>query len=115
VDNAATWEITPRRCKGALGYDGYVVVPIQDSEPEKRGKDARVSSSAVNQCSWVYASERLSFRCTTERLLMRVIVANRIGEIPPSGMTKGASENVDYGGNVNPPRNRKGECGNPST
>ena len=40
-------------------------------------------------------------------------VANRIREIRPSGMRLGARRNVTYGGNGNPPRNRKGGAGNP--
>jgi hypothetical protein len=47
------------------------------------------------------------------RLQPKVTVANRTREIRPSGMTTGASGNVDHGGNVNPPRNRKGGAGNP--
>ena len=35
------------------------------------------------------------------------------GEIRLSGMKRGAWGNVAYGGNVNPPRNRKGGSGNP--
>ena len=41
------------------------------------------------------------------------MVANRTREIRPSGMKRGAWGNVAYGGNVNPPRNRKGGAGNP--
>jgi hypothetical protein len=41
------------------------------------------------------------------------MVANRTREIRLSGMTRGAWGNEAYGGNVNPPRNRKGGSGNP--
>ena len=36
-----------------------------------------------------------------------------ITEIRPSGMRRGLDGNVDYGGNVNPPCNRKSRAGNP--
>jgi len=35
------------------------------------------------------------------------------GESRPSEMKRGGWGNVAYGGNVNPPRNRKGGAGNP--
>jgi hypothetical protein len=41
------------------------------------------------------------------------MVANRTREIRLSGMKRGAWGDVAYGGTVNPPRNRKGGCGNP--
>ena len=41
------------------------------------------------------------------------MVANRTREIRLSGMKRGAWGDVAYGGTVNPPRNRKGEAGNP--
>jgi hypothetical protein len=57
--------------------------------------------------------EHLNQRDAMGRLQPKVMVANRTREIRPSGMTTGASGNVDHGGNVNPPRNRKGGAGNP--
>jgi hypothetical protein len=61
----------------------------------------------------VYVGEHLNQRDTMGRLQLKVMVANRTREIRPSGMTTGASGNVGHGGNVNPPRNRKGGDGNP--
>ena len=62
----------------------------------------------------VYTNQRLSLSTTWEgsRLICR-------GFKPDSGNLtvrdyRGASEIVRHGGNVNPPRNRKSERGNPS-
>jgi len=60
----------------------------------------------------VNVGERLSLR-GTGKAAMIVMVANRTREIRPSGMKTGASGNVGHGGIVTPPRNRKGEPGNP--
>jgi hypothetical protein len=61
----------------------------------------------------VYVGEHLNQRDTVGRLQLKGMVANRTREIRPSGMTTEASGNVGHGGNVNPPRNRKGGDGNP--
>jgi len=59
-------------------------------------------------------SQHLSFNDTGKVRRGTVAkVANRIREIRLSGMKTGARENVAHGGNVNPPRNRKGGAGNP--
>ena len=62
----------------------------------------------------MYTNQRLSLSTTREglRLICR-------GFKPDSRNVtvrdyRGASENVRHGGNVNPPRNRKSESGNPS-
>ena len=60
----------------------------------------------------VYVGERLSLS-GTGKAAMIVMVANRTRETRPSGMTWGASGDEGHGGTVNPPRNRKGESGNP--
>ena len=63
--------------------------------------------------SKAHVGEHLNQRDAMGRLQLKVMVANRTREIRPSGMTTGASGNVGHGGNVNPPRNRKGGAGNP--
>ena len=62
----------------------------------------------------VNVGEHLNQRNAWGRLQMKVMVANRIGENPLSGMTQEASGNVGHGGIVIPPRNRKDGTGNPS-
>ena len=61
----------------------------------------------------VYVSQHLSFRHIGKAVWENAMVANRTREIRPSGMKRGAWGNVVYGGNVNPPRSRKGGSGNP--
>jgi hypothetical protein len=61
----------------------------------------------------VYVSKHLSFDLVRRAVWGNAMAANRIREIRLSGMKWGAWGNVAYGGNVNPPRNRKGGSGNP--
>src|SRR5262245_44690525 len=49
-----------------------------------------------------------------EGRLGTAMVANRTGEISPSGMIRGGLGKHGYGGIVNPPCNRKSGTGNPS-
>jgi hypothetical protein len=73
---------------------------------------ARIELDSKPVLLGVNVGERLSLR-GTGKAAMIVMIANRTREIRPSGMTMGASGNVGHGGIVTPPRNRKGEPGNP--
>ena len=60
----------------------------------------------------VYANQRLSLGKEGKAYGGKAKTSNRTGEIPPSGII-GSLGKRDVGGNVQPPRNRKGGTGNP--
>jgi hypothetical protein len=72
-------------------------------EDELRGKPEWVG---------VYASERLSFAHLGKVSWGNAKVKTGIGKSDLPGLQGGLGKR-DVGGNVNPPRNRKGEAGNP--
>jgi hypothetical protein len=94
----------------SLGYLGGRLDKTGDTQMTALGDEA-VGKPGV---AGVYTNQRLSLSTTWEgpRLTCR-------GFKPDSGNPtvrdyRGASENVRHGANVNPPRNRKSERGNPS-
>ncbi len=100
--------------EGALGIWRFCdVVGRPDSEPVVRHYGAGDEPEDKPLTVRVYASQRLSQAVMREGRRGIARVTNRTREIRPSGMTMGACGNVDHGGTVNPPRNRKSGTGNP--
>ena len=92
--DAATGEVTPRKCEGTLGHDGYEGVSTQDTVPEHGCNGcARIELDSKPGPLGVNVGERLSLR-DTGKAAMIVMVANRTREIRPSGMKRGACGNV---------------------
>jgi hypothetical protein len=67
-----------------------------DTVPATSDRHTAIKLSSKLVSSGAYASERLPQR-NREDCAGRVMVANRTREMRPSGMTRGAYGNVDYG------------------
>jgi len=95
-------------------HGGGGMTPSQGTVPGSDGKrNPHHEPNGKLTVSGVYVSKHLSFDPVRKAAWGNAMVANRTREIRLSGMKRGAWGNVAYGGNVNPPHNRKGGSGNP--